>query len=401
MAYLNLQAILAPISLNKFFSEYWGYKFLYLTGEDEKFSNYFTWNDLNKILSSHRLEPPRLRLEQAGKSKEELSNFIEYVHARRGHAIPYINVPIFNQILSDGATLVLDAVDELHSNIRTTCENMCSTFYVNPQVNLYASWGDSEGFGLHWDDHDVFVLHLYGTKKWQFFGASREYPLYRDVSEGDVPTWNPIFETNLTPGDILYIPRGHWHNVVGYGAHTMHLTIGITTPTGIDLINWLCDELRTESYFRKDLPIHSNENTKNTHMKNLNRLICDKFNDNILEKFLESRKIGLRPRTYTSLPYSCTSEVILPDNNFQFRFTGVLHGEIKEDIDNESIIVNCIGKTIEFSINAGDLMRTILKGDVLEFRHVINEFGGVMGEEEISELISNLLEINLIYILPE
>ncbi|MFH9090853.1 JmjC domain-containing protein [Streptomyces sp. NPDC017673] len=32
------------------------------------------------------------------------------------------------------------------------------------QANLYASWTGTEGFGVHWDDHDTITVQLNGAK---------------------------------------------------------------------------------------------------------------------------------------------------------------------------------------------------------------------------------------------
>lgn len=56
------------------------------------------------------------------------------------------------------------------------------------QANLYASWSVTEGFGVHWDDHDTVVIQLDGAKRWWIYGTTRPFPLYRDIEDpGEAP----------------------------------------------------------------------------------------------------------------------------------------------------------------------------------------------------------------------
>ncbi|WSC07830.1 cupin domain-containing protein [Streptomyces scopuliridis] len=44
------------------------------------------------------------------------------------------------------------------------------------QTNLYASLTAREGFGVHWDDHDVIVIQIDGAKRWKLYGPTRTAP---------------------------------------------------------------------------------------------------------------------------------------------------------------------------------------------------------------------------------
>src|SRR5690606_20470296 len=119
------------------------------------------------------------------------------------------------------------------------------------QVNLYASWTSQEGFGLHWDDHDVIVVQIAGTKRRRLYGPTRSHPPYRDVAQPQPPRGDAIEELVLSPGDVLYVPRGHWHQVTAFdGGHSLHLTCGLQTITGADLIGYLADQLRATDVVR-------------------------------------------------------------------------------------------------------------------------------------------------------
>src|SRR5687768_7999318 len=67
-----LSKILSPFDVREFFDTVLGRTMLRIAGNREKFSDLFSWSDLNRILAEHRLEPPRLRLAKKGTPPEQL-----------------------------------------------------------------------------------------------------------------------------------------------------------------------------------------------------------------------------------------------------------------------------------------------------------------------------------------
>ncbi|MDX3698023.1 cupin domain-containing protein [Streptomyces europaeiscabiei] len=50
------------------------------------------------------------------------------------------------------------AEDELHQPLARLCEAIERQLRTRVQANLYASWTSTEGFGVHWDDHDTVIV---------------------------------------------------------------------------------------------------------------------------------------------------------------------------------------------------------------------------------------------------
>ena len=69
-------------------------------------------------------------------------------------------------LLRDGATLTIDRIDELHAPIAELCQTLERQLdVVRVNANMYASWRETVGLGLHWDPHDVIALQVIGTKR--------------------------------------------------------------------------------------------------------------------------------------------------------------------------------------------------------------------------------------------
>ncbi|MBT2397482.1 JmjC domain-containing protein [Streptomyces sp. ISL-100] len=213
-----------------------------------------TWGDLNEIVAAHRLEPPRMRLSRAGEAVPATAYSILRTN-RRGVSWYQPQPAEFHARLAEGASLVIDAIDQIHPPVREAAAGLERFFRTPVQVNAYASWTAEEGFGTHWDDHDVVVLQLEGAKRWKIYGPTRRSPAWRDVEAPEAPTGEPLADIILNPGDLLYLPRGWWHSVsADQGRASLHLTFGLATQTGAEFLGWLCDDLRVSTNVRADVP---------------------------------------------------------------------------------------------------------------------------------------------------
>jgi hypothetical protein len=223
----------------------------------------FGWAQLNTVLAQHRLGPPRLKLEKGG---EAVKGVFRERRTSRNHPIHDVDVPVLHERLRDGATLILDAVNEFGGPLQKLCAGLADEFAASSQANLYACWGASQGFDVHWDDHDVFVIQLEGAKRWRLYGSTRAAPLRRDLGEEHPRPAEPLEETVLRAGDMLYLPRGYWHAAVGLGEPSLHITVGLTRKTGHDLLTWLADQALAQNLTRADLPLERDDEALGRHV---------------------------------------------------------------------------------------------------------------------------------------
>lgn len=192
-----------------FLAEAFGRTFRVIPGDAQCIAGLLDWDDLNEIIARHRLEPPRLRLSADG-VVVPLDAYTVREVARRRTVWHRIHPASLHEQLAQGATMVIDAFDELHPRVHGLAHALEARLRSKVQVNLYASWKPREGFGVHWDDHDVVVVPVDGRKRWKIYGPTRVAPMYRDVTETAPPPDEPVAEFVLTPGDMHLKPRiGH------------------------------------------------------------------------------------------------------------------------------------------------------------------------------------------------
>lgn len=186
--------------------------------------------------------------------------------------IPMIDMRRLAQHLKSGCTLVLDAVNHLDPTLEVACRAFQWWSRVPVQVNVYLTTGDASGFSLHWDDHDVLVVQLAGDKDWEIRGPSRLSPMYRDAAPNLEAPEDVVWSGILKTGDVLHIPRGHWHQTSRAGREggfSLHVTFGFAKRTGVDWLGWLADQSRREGVFRDDLKPWGDQEERQTERKAL------------------------------------------------------------------------------------------------------------------------------------
>ena len=86
-----------------------------------------------------------------------------------------------------GASLALDSVDTFDPSVQVACRALGWWSGELVSANVYIAVGDTAGFALYWDDHDVLCVQLAGSKSWQVREPTRPHPMYRDAEQ----TWRP------------------------------------------------------------------------------------------------------------------------------------------------------------------------------------------------------------------
>ncbi|MEU8848830.1 cupin domain-containing protein [Streptomyces sp. NPDC048564] len=263
-----------------------------------------TWDDLNTILATHRLEPPRFRLSADGEMLPAY-RYTAPVTTRRHTVWQRLHPAELHARLAEGASLVIDAVDELHPPVARAAMELERWLRTGVQANLYASWTAREGFGVHWDDHDVVVTQIDGAKRWKLYGPTRTAPMYKDTDEPEPPPEKPVAELVLQPGDMLYLPRGWWHSVAASeGEHSLHLTFGVQTTTGAQLLSWLADDLRRHDVLREDLPVHATGAAQAIYLERLRNEVTTALEDpELIGRYAAMRDGTDLTRLRPSLPH--------------------------------------------------------------------------------------------------
>lgn len=134
---------------------------------------------------------------------------------------------LYKKGMHDGKspTIVLGQVEHLHQRTRYVLRWLDVPWHWSrlPTVFMsYSSYGG--GIGVHYDDDDNIIFQAEGKRLWRV-SRNRKLPSFPDQDGGIELSPDNSVEYILEPGDILYIPRGYWHEGVTL-EESLSLTLG-------------------------------------------------------------------------------------------------------------------------------------------------------------------------------
>lgn len=347
----------------------------------------FSFDDLNRIIASQRLEPPRLRLSLDGEMVP-LHRYAIPTTNRRAVSWSRIQPAEFHAQLKDGASLVLDSVEKIHPAVGAAAEGLERFLGTSVQANAYASWTDREGFGLHWDDHDVVVIQVHGSKRWRLYGSTREAPTFRDVESPERPEGDPVADIVLSPGDVLYLPRGWWHAVTAdQGTESLHLTFGMVPHTGADLMLWVVDQLRSSLALRKDVPRFLSLTEQSDFVGAMRLEVLNMLADSrLVERWAESIDTTDLGHAIPSLPYVDGLPV---QRGITVKVT-TSRGRLTSNSAHGTVTLSAAGTAFDFAGSAEPALSALLTGAPVTLGDMADRAG--LEVKDVAELVSALIE---------
>jgi bifunctional lysine-specific demethylase and histidyl-hydroxylase MINA len=256
----DFAALLAPFSVEEFFSNYHDKRPLYIPGAIDKFAALMSWPMLSELLSQTALWSGRSLNLVLDKRKIDPNDYCERAKNRDGAEMLVPDLARVGVWLRRGASLVANDIASFTPALRHLTQLIEQALTVKLQTNLYCSWQAHQGFDSHFDLHDVYALHIAGEKRWLIYGCHFEYPInhpayttlgqaFHDQHKGKVS-----LDVTLKPGDLLYIPRGWYHDALATSSASLHLACGASAPLGLDLLGLLFEMAGKNVAFRKPLP---------------------------------------------------------------------------------------------------------------------------------------------------
>jgi ribosomal protein L16 Arg81 hydroxylase len=136
------------------------------------------------------------------------------------------------------SSIILLFLHERWPPLKALCQSLASELSARIQTNLYLTPPQSQALKTHYDTHDVLVLQIHGKKRWRLFDRAVELPLSHQQFTGEEGTGfgSPTSELTLSPGDVLYVPRGYPHDAASAGEASLHLTIGVLPITWASVV---------------------------------------------------------------------------------------------------------------------------------------------------------------------
>jgi ribosomal protein L16 Arg81 hydroxylase len=388
-----LAELVAPVSASEFLSTYWLRQHLFCRRDRDRFAPLISWPVVNDILEHHWRETNRFRLAHQGRDLDPTA------YADLDGSRPRIRSRDVTDHLRRGATLSFDALDEVHTPLRRLAESFEAFFRAGTTINLYAGWRALHGLDLHRDDHEIFILHVDGRKRWLLYGSSVDGIDRGELSRTSVPPAGALADLVLEPGDLLYIPRGCYHVAVPMNEPALHLTLGVKNPRGIDLLLWMVEKARAADVSDRDLPALAGAEEQREYGDELQRALLAGREPNLVEQYFADAGRNLKPRPSFSFPWSATSEALPPGKDFRIMLKDFSRMVVRSDAGAESIEVQCGRRTWRLPRSMQSILEQLSDGTPQPIGRVIDAAAGRLDEAMVRLLVGMLVRQDLVDII--
>ena len=244
--------LVAPVTWDSFALQYWEKQPLVISRRDcAYYSRLLSIADFDSILASLSIDSPKVRVAGDAGEKNRPAALQGNVYERANGT-----EALFAR-LRNGETIIVHALHEDWKPLRELCRALAAKFSAPFQVNTYLTPAKARGLKPHYDTHDVFVLQIYGRKRWQLFDFAIELPLGGQEHTGEFyERKDPSTVVDLQPGDMIYIPRGWGHVADALDEMSLHLTVGAFPLNWAMLILKGVEQVvESDVCFRQSLPI--------------------------------------------------------------------------------------------------------------------------------------------------
>ena len=224
-----LDYMIAPLTREAFFARYYEQDYFRTPAAMPQVFDLLSVDRIDEVISDSELPPSALTMAQSGSPVP----VEEYTYANgvidRGAVLDNFR---------NGATIVLPQLHFADARLYTFCLALEREFGARIQTNIYMTPPGHSGFGVHYDDHDVFVLQVSGRKTWEIYGQRDGLPFRGENFRKNHDDPGELRETFvMEPGQCLYVPRGLAHRAETEGDEpSLHITVGILVQTWAEFL---------------------------------------------------------------------------------------------------------------------------------------------------------------------
>lgn len=256
---MHVADLVAPMPFDRFEKEVFGREPLHIpAGGGSRAKVPIDWARMNQLLAL-RSQWSKGNIELVLNSRPVQPDFyieeVETLGGRVQRADP-AKVQLF---LGMGASLVANSLEDVSPEVRAITVALSDHFSARAGANAYCSFQGIQAFASHCDLHEVFAIQCEGEKLWRIYrnrAAAPVEPLAGDDAQAiiDAVKGPVMMEAHMRPGDLLYIPRGFYHDALAASDVSLHVTFSLAPLTGRYLFRVLEQLAMEDAEFREYLP---------------------------------------------------------------------------------------------------------------------------------------------------
>lgn len=350
----GLAHLLNPLSKSEFIENYLGNRAVLIQKEESAFKDLFGWTEVNHHLLHSRASFDGIRL------------------AHESKPLDHAELARVDHWLQEGATLIINNVNRIDEVMKKFVDLLSKDLNRPVNVNCYASCPTKQGFDIHFDMHDVYIIQTEGTKKWAVFEPTKTFPLHiQNEDKGEPPASEPYLECELGVGDVLYIPRGHWHYAVATSP-SVHLTVGPASIAAGEFLMWLAQHLMSnDELFRRDFPVadaamlggEGDDTSLDAFMQQFQQRIHEIFSSEALREVFIRYCMSTNPIIRRSdLPRTWLLEETITEDT-GFAIPAEQKALIRYDPEPKSAVIHIRGKQVNLENIPASLIKAVFESE--------------------------------------
>lgn len=253
---LTLNDLLAPITPERFFADFHDRKPLHIPadGSDTR-RRLLDWEGFNSLLNQTSIWTANSLKLVHDASAVTPEDYCRVVATQSGPALRPDPAKVAVHLAS-GASAVAGDVQQLTPGLRHLSEDLGRRFAASVGANVYCSFQGVQAFGTHFDLHHVFAVQTEGEKVWRLYSNRADSPVDPLPDTDDTRRWlersrGPVSaEVHMRPGDVLYLPRGWYHDALAREGASLHVTFSVTPLYGRVIFGLLEQAAMQDPVFR-------------------------------------------------------------------------------------------------------------------------------------------------------
>lgn len=256
----SFAGILNPVDPADFLARSHDRQFLHIEGNPAKFDRLMSWDILAGLLNMTAVWSSASLQIALDTTVLPAAQYCRPARNRDNQQALQPDAAKVMDLLGRGASLVANDIDTLTPELAGFAATLENAVSGKAQANLYCSRRERQAFGSHFDTHDVYAVHIAGEKLWRLYEKRMDNPIAHPHFKSYGQEWHDrnkgavAAEILMRPGDLLYIPRGQYHDAVARSDGTIHIAFGVTHVIGMDVFDMLAGLAVDDVAFRRNMP---------------------------------------------------------------------------------------------------------------------------------------------------
>ncbi len=253
---LTLDELLAPVTADAFHADYDDRKPLYIPADAAASKRaLLDWAGFNALLDQSSIWTAQTLKMVYNGDPIDPSAYCSEVRSQSGASLRPAPAKV-QTLLANGASLIAGDVQGLTPELRAISRTLSETFAGLVGANVYCSFGGVQAFDTHFDLHHVFAVQVEGQKVWRLYQNRADAPMSLPEDSDEARRWFArtrgalMQEVVMNPGDVLYLPRGWYHDALATEGASLHVTFSVTPLYGRVLFGLLESAAMQDPAFR-------------------------------------------------------------------------------------------------------------------------------------------------------